>query len=108
MTPEERELMIKIGKQITIQGEAIMEIKKSLAPTAPVKSTFDIPQPPRVSIVDHDGLASRFKMEIGFEQGSLWSQEQRMDHSIKLLTEMEELLKDYGVINLTGNYHVNR
>lgn len=113
MTEEERDTMIKIGKAVTDLGESVKKlslwVQEDKKP-GPIKSTFDIPRPPTISVVDHEGLSSRFKMEISFEQGAAWTQQQRMDHSIKLLTEMEDLLKDYGVTNLSGNYsrHVTK
>lgn len=113
MTPEERETMIKIGKAVTDQGKAIAEmlpVFKQIASflavekPAPIPSTFDIPRTPRVSVVEHEGLMNRFKMELAFDQGHEWSPEKRQDHAIALLTEMEDLLRQYGVTSLTGNY----
>jgi|CXWL01.1.fsa_nt_gi hypothetical protein len=103
MNEDERNTMITIGKAVTELAATVKKMQESMAPTAPVPSTL-VPQPPRVSVVDHEGPASCFKMEIGFEQGKQWSQEQRQDHCIKLLTEVEELFREYGVEKLVGNY----
>lgn len=100
--------MIKMAKEITENGKESRALMNQLLDNRERSSKAPfIPspmQPPRVSVVDHEGLASRFKMEIGFEQGKQWSQEQRQDHCIKLLTEVEELFREYGVEKLVGNY----
>lgn len=106
--------MIKIGKAVTEQGKTLAEMTpvfKQIASflavekkPALIPSTFDIPRAPRVSVVEHEGTMNRFKMELGFDQGHEWSPEKRQDHAIALLTEMEDLLSQYGVTSLTGNY----
>lgn len=102
MTEDERATMISIGKAVTEQGVAVKNIlnlmgeKKELV-VSPI-------QAPKVSVVDHEGPSSRFQMDISFRDAQAWSQQQRMDVSIKLLTEMQELLQEYGVIKLQGNY----
>ena len=102
MTDDERTTMISIGKAVTEQGEAIKKILAVIEPkAAPVPSTF---APQRMSVVDHEGTLNRFKMEMKFEGGEMMNEQQRMDHSIRLLTEMEELLGEYGVTRLSGNY----
>lgn len=116
MSPEERETMITIGKAVTENGKAIGQLApvlKQIADffagatrVAPIVSP--IMQPPRVSVVEHEGIMNRFKMELAFDQGEMWSPEKRQDHALALLADMEDLLKEYGVTRLVGNYDRSR
>lgn len=95
--------MITIGKAVTDLAETVKKMQESMAPAAPVPTSKSF-LPNIVSTVDHEGTLNRFKMELKFEGGEQMAESQRMDHSIRLLTEMEDLLREYGVINLNGNY----
>ena len=108
MNDDDRKLMVEIGKALKTQGDAILAMQKEKMGKA-IVNNFSAPipspiQPPRVSVVDHEGTLNRFKMELKFEGGEMMTEQQRMDHSIRLLTEMEDLLREYGVTRLSGNY----
>lgn len=100
MTPDQVDTMIKIGKAVTDLAETVRKMQEAQKPV-PTPSQF---LPSIVSTVDHEGTLNRFKMELKFEGGEMMAEQQRMDHSIRLLTEMEELLREYGVTRLSGNY----
>ena len=105
MNEDDRKLMVEIGKALRTQGEAILSLQKNTGTNVPAAQPTPSPiQPARTSVVDHEGTLNRFKMEIKFEGGEMMAEQQRMDHSIRLLTEMEELLREYGVTKLTGTY----
>lgn len=112
MTPEERDLMIRMGKAITEHGEENRRImnmlidNRELSSKIPLVRNVTASTSPhgKVSVIDHEGTLNRFKMELKFEGGEMMTEQQRMDHSIRLLTEMEELLCEYGVTRLSGNY----
>lgn len=103
MTPDQVATMISIGKAVTELAATVKKMQESMAPVAPIPTSKEF-LPSIVSTVDHEGTLNRFKMELKFEGGEMMAESQRMDHSIRLLTEMEELLKEYGVTRLSGNY----
>lgn len=131
MTDEERKLMITIGSALTDLQKKLLPaiqiiIDRSVKPDEfgpkssvaaghemqrlPVTSPADIVhahgRPSVVSTVEHEigqGL-HKFKMDIVFDNASAMLPQQRMDNSIALLSEMEELLREYKVTSLTGTY----
>lgn len=108
MTDDERKTMMLVAKELTEQGKMLKGLMNQLLDNRERSSKAPfIPspiQPERVSTVDHEGTLNRFKMELKFEGGEQMAEQQRMDHSIRLLTEMEDLLKEYGVTKLSGQY----
>ena len=110
MKPDQVDLMVTMAKELTEQGKILKGLMNQILDnrersSKPILSTdFDIPQPARTSVVDHEGTLNRFKMELKFEGGEQMAEQQRQDHAIHLLTEIEDLLSEYGVTRLTGTY----
>jgi len=104
MNDEERKTMITIGKAVTDLAKVVKEMQDGKPSTAQEARVSEFYSAPRTSVVDHEGTLNRFKMELKFEGGEQMAEAQRMDHSIRLLTEMEDLLREYGVTRLNGTY----
>lgn len=109
MTPEERTTMIQIGKAVTKQGKTLEEMIKIIenhikTPPKATLTPFDIPRPDTLSVVEQEISPQLFKMEIGFEQGMMWTAEQRKAHSVKLLRALEDIFRQFGVATMSGNF----
>lgn len=111
MTPEERDLMIKIGQSLTTLQQEVLPILRDIRSHRPAPSAEVLPQSflPRqaapVSTIDHSrGGIPIFKMDIVFGNGAAMTSEQRQETSMSLLAELEELLREYHVTSLSGTY----
>lgn len=105
MTPEERDLMIKLGQAVQAHGAAILELQKERekSPGIPVLSPV-MQAPGIISKIAHDDIGKRFKMDVRFGNALSMSMDERMRLSVEFLAEMEELFKEYEIIHVTGTY----
>lgn len=114
--------MMKIGKSLTVLQEKILPILEQLAhpikiaeplTRIPVTTPKDVVHASGTSrsvtsTVEHDAADGRpgFKMDIVFENADEMDAKTRMDTSMELLSEMEDLLEEYKVSSLNGTYGI--
>lgn len=108
MNPEERKLMIEMGKALKAQGEIIADLQKikgSPVFTPEVKIPMSLISPPALtSTVDHESKDRNFKMNVRFSGQDANTQEERMNKSVRFLRELEEVFDSYGITHLSGTY----
>lgn len=91
--------MISIGKSLNAH---LNEHKAQSVPATPVTSPLSATQPQVVAV--HNSPTDRFRMEIGFETSGDLGPEGRKERCSRLLLEMEDLFREYEVINMKGDY----